>query len=80
MLKSVEVSICEIYILLIIVWNTAFERCSGNRHYEGPKNETSPLNGSLLVHADNVTLLGENINTLKEKPKTLQKASKELGK
>jgi hypothetical protein len=32
-----------------------------------------------LVYAENVILLGDNIDTMKKKPKTLTDASKEIG-
>jgi hypothetical protein len=37
------------------------------------------LNGTLLVYADDVNLLGDNIDTIKKNTQTLIDASKEVG-
>jgi hypothetical protein len=51
------------------------------RHQEGPRNERAlELNGThqLLVYADDVNLLGENINIKKKSTEALLDTSKEV--
>jgi hypothetical protein len=47
----------------------AFQLCFTIHHYEGPRNQMQlKLNGThqFLIYADDVYLLGDNINTIKK--------------
>jgi hypothetical protein len=77
--KSVQVNICLLIFLfqirrcfVAIAFKLRFRICQ----YEGLK-----LNGTfqLLVYADDVNLLGDNIDTIKKNAKTLTRDSMEFG-
>jgi hypothetical protein len=60
----------------------AFQFCSRIFHQEVEENQVSlELNGThqLLVHADEVHLLGDRTSTIKENTETLLEASRDVG-
>jgi hypothetical protein len=60
----------------------AFQFCFRICHQEVQENEIGmELNGThqLLVYADDINLLGDSVNTIKENSKTLLEASRDIG-
>jgi hypothetical protein len=60
----------------------AFQLCFRMCHWEGPGNQVGlKLNGThqLLVHADDVNLLEDNIDTINKNTEALIDASEEVG-
>jgi hypothetical protein len=60
----------------------AFQLCFRICHYKGPEEpDGNEIKGAhqLLVYADDVNLLGDNIDTIKKNTQTLIDANKEVG-
>jgi hypothetical protein len=65
-----------------MLYHLALQFCFRICHQEVQENQVSlELNGTyqLLVYADNINLLGNSINTIKENTETLLEASRDVG-